>query len=220
MDVSEAIAARRSVRAFTSQTLPEGQLVRLLEQAARAPSGGNLQPWQVAVLEGDAMARFRAIMAPRIENGTVDTPEYPVYPPNLHEPYRSRRFAVGEAMYARLGIPRADKPARRAWFANNARFFGAPAAVFVFVDRAMGAAQWSDLGMFLQSFMLLAQEAGLATCPQEYWSVHHEVVTAFCNTPQEVMLFSGVAVGYEDTAHPVNALRTERAPRDEWLKVL
>ncbi|MEL6583001.1 MAG: nitroreductase [Pseudomonadota bacterium] len=220
MDVSKALAARRSVRAFTSEALPDGLLVNLLEKATRAPSGGNLQPWHVAVLESNAMARFREMMEPRIENGTVDTPEYPVYPPNLHEPYRSRRFAVGEAMYARLGIPRDDKPARLAWFANNARFFGAPAAVFVFADRAMGAAQWSDIGMFMQSFMLLAVEAGLATCPQEYWSVHHEAVTTFCETPPELMLFSGIAVGYEDAAHPVNALKTDRAPRDEWLKVL
>jgi nitroreductase len=147
-----------------------------------------------------------------------NTPEYPVYPPKLHEPYRTRRFEVGEAMYARLGIPREHKAARLNWFAQNADFFGAPAAAFVFVDRAMGAAQWSDLGMYIQTTLLLASERGLDSCPQEYWSIHHETVSAFCETPPELMLFCGIAFGYADPTHPVNSLSTARAPHEEWFR--
>jgi nitroreductase len=220
MNVTEAVARRSSIRAFRPDPVDSARLAGILRRAARAPSGGNLQPWHVWLVNKGGMARFRAMMAPRIAGGIVDSPEYPVYPDKLHEPYRSRRFRVGEAMYARLGIPREDKAARLRWFARNYDFFGAPAAAFVFVDRRMGAAQWSDLGEYLQTVMLLLVEAGLASCPQEAWVVHHAAVQEFLGAPPETMLFCGMAIGYPDPEAPVNALRTERAPPGEWLRVV
>jgi nitroreductase len=153
-------------------------------------------------------------------SGALETPEYDIYPKELISPYRDRRFAVGEAMYERIGIPRADKAARRLWFARNFAFFGAPVALFTTIDKRMGPPQWSDLGMFLQTFMLLAVEAGLATCAQECWAVYPETVKTFLDIPEERMLFCGMAVGYEDESEPANALRTERAARSEWLRVV
>ncbi|RZM07349.1 MAG: nitroreductase, partial [Sphingomonas sp.] len=134
-------------------------------------------------------------------------------------PYRDRRFAVGEALYGELDIPREDKAARRLWFARNFQFFGAPAALFCSVDRRMGPPQWSDLGMYLQSVMLLAVEAGLATCAQECWAMYPDTVGSAIGMPAERMLFCGMAIGVEDTAEPANALRTERADPAEWLTV-
>ena len=156
-------------------------------------------------------------MAERSAKGLVDTPEYPVYPSPLKEPYRSQRFAVGETMYDRLGIPREDKPARLKWFANNYQFFGAPSAAFLFVDREMVIAQWTDLGAYLGTVMLLLEEAGLASCPQEAWVTQHKFVSGFLDVPEELMLFAGLAIGYADEDHPVNGFRTERAPAAEWL---
>lgn len=223
MNVSEAVAARFSVRTFTTEPIATQTIMTLLEKAARAPSGGNLQPWRVAVVNGEAMARFKAIMEERLAGKPRpggDRPEYSVYPPNLKEPYRTTRFTVGEQMYALLGIERDDRPARLKWFANNFRFFGAPAAIFCFVDRIMGPPQWSDLGMFLQSFMLLAQEAGLGTCAQECWAQRPGTVSDFCGMDTELMLFCAIAIGHPDSAAPVNRLRTERTPLTEWVKVL
>ncbi len=219
MQVSEAVAARRSTRAFLDRPVETALLRDILERAARAPSGGNLQPWHVHLLNGVGMARFRAVMDPKLEAGYADAPEYPIYPSPLAAPYRDRRFAVGEEMYARLGIPREDKPARLRWFQNNWRFFEAPAGLFLFVDREMGAAQWSDLGGYLQTVMLLLVEAGLASCPQEAWAVHHETVSAFCEVPENLMLFCGLAIGHPDPDASVNALATSRAPSNEWLTI-
>jgi nitroreductase len=101
-------------------------------------------------------------------------------------------------------------------FAKNQDFFGAPAGLFCFIDRRLGPPQWSDLGMFLQTFMLLAQEAGVDTCPQEFWSVHHEAVREFVGAPEEELLFCGMAIGHADDDEPINSLRTERMPVDEW----
>ncbi len=155
-------------------------------------------------------------MRDAMAQGHKEAPAYDIYPPSLHSPYRDRRFGVGEAMYAELGIPRGDRDARLRWLINNYQFFGAPAAIFCTVDRRMGPPQWSDLGMFLQSLMLLAAEAGLATCAQECWANYPETVTAFLDTPADRMLFCGVAIGHEDTSAPVNRLSAERAPLDEW----
>ena len=220
MKVSDAVDSRRSVRAFLPDPIPRETLLRVLERAARAPSGGNVQPWIVTLLDGEALARFRAVMEPRIEAGETDETEYEIYPPSLWEPYRSRRFGVGEDMYARLGIARGDKAARLEWLKNNYRFFGAPAALFCHVDRRMGPPQWSDLGMYLQTVMLLLREEGLDSCAQEAWARHHTVVDAFVAPPEGTMLFCGMAIGRRDPAAPVNALRSARAPREEWLRVM
>ena len=180
MKVSDAVMSRRSIRAFTAEPVENAQLRRLLEKAARAPSGGNVQPWRVYVINGPSMRRFRDFLATRT---APETPAYAIYPENLKEPYRSSRFKVGEDMYALLGIPREDRGARIRRLMENYNFFGAPAALFCFVDRQMGPPQWSDLGMFLQTFMLLAREAGLDTCAQEAWSTRPDTVAEFVRCP-------------------------------------
>jgi nitroreductase len=216
LSVSDAVAQRRSVRAFTAAPVDDAVIADVLRRATRAPSGGNVQPWRLYVLNGDAMARFRAVMEARLaDNPLGETPEYAVYPPNLQEPYRSRRFQIGEAMYEKLGIPRTDKLARLQWLQNNDRFFGAPAAAFCFTDRVMGPPQWSDLGMLLQTAMLLFEEAGLGTCAQEAWSRWPRTVADFVGAPDAMMLFCGLAIGHPDGAAPVNALRAARAPIEE-----
>jgi nitroreductase len=214
MRVSEAVARRRSIRQFLPDPVDDAVLRDLLERAARAPSGGNVQPWRIYVLNGDTMSRFREQTADR----PIEAGEYEIYPPSLWEPYRTNRFRVGEQMYATVGIARDDKAGRLAQFARNGDFFGAPAALFCFVDRRMGPPQWSDLGMFLQTFMLLAQEAGIDTCPQEYWSVRHSAVREFVGAPDEELLFCGMAIGHADPAHPINSLVSERMPLDDWCR--
>lgn len=220
MNVSEAVMARRSVRGFLDTPVPLATLTDLATRAARAASGGNLQPWHVDIVHGEAIARLKGIMRDTLAAGIVETPEYPVYPLELDARHRDRRFGIGEAMYAHLAIPRTDKDARRAWFARNFAFFDAPAAYFVTIARTMGSAQWQDVGEYLATLMLLAVEAGLATCPQECWAIYPRTIGAFLDVPPDRMLFCGVAIGVEDTAAPVNRLRSERAPADEWLRVI
>jgi len=214
MDVIDAVNRRMSVRAFKPDPV-DGALVReLLETAARAPSGGNLQPWRVQAVAGEPLKALKAAMLQRV--ASPDPAEYAVYPPNLWEPLRSRRFQVGEDMYASLGIPREDKLARLQWFATNGQGFGAPVQLFFSIDRRCGPPQWSDVGMFMQTFMLLAVERGLDTCPQEFWSHYNQVVDAHVGLPEGHMLFSGMALGYRDETAPVNGWRSRRDPFEAW----
>jgi nitroreductase len=220
MDVRDAVAARRSVRGFLDTPVDLEVVRRLVVEAARAPSGGNLQPWHVDIVAGEAMTRLKTTMADLQAAGKFEAAEYDIYPRELVDPYRARRFAVGMALYETMGIAREDADARAVEFRRNFQFFGAPVALFLTVDRRMGPPQWSDCGMFLQTFMLLAVEAGLSTCAQECWAIYPETVRTFLGTPAERMLFCGMAVGYEDTSERSNALRTERAEVGEWLRVV
>ena len=202
-----------SVRQFTPEAVSDEVLRDLIADAARAPSGGNLQPWRVYAVNGASMNRLREFLSTQ---APIDAPEYDIYPQPLSEPYRTNRFTIGEQMYSTLGITREDKEGRRRQFAHNNEFFDAPAAIFCYVDRQMGRPQWSDLGMYLQTFMLLAVERGLGTCAQEYWSVRHKAVTGFVGAPDNEMLFCGMSVGHADESATINSLRSERMPLESF----
>ena len=216
MNIQEAVQSRRSVRHFLDVPVPHALIRRVLELALRAPSGGNLQPWHLHVVGGDSLVSLKALMRDRLAQAPGgEGSEYDVYPRELVSPYRDRRFAVGEAMYARLGVPRDDKPARLRWFARNYQFFDAPLALFCSVDRRMGPPQWSDLGMLLQTVMLLLRGEGLDSCAQECWALYPKTIGDFIDLPPEHMLFTGMAIGYADRSQALDALVTERAPLDE-----
>ena len=217
MDVTEAVDSRKSIRAFLDKAVDDSLIKELLEKSSRAASGGNLQPWKIYVINGKTMNSFHKFQSEWTE---PETPAYAIYPENLKEPYKTSRYEVADDMYSLLGIEREDKEARFKQVLKNYQFFGAPAAFFCFVDRQMGRPQWSDLGMFLQTFMLLAREAGLDTCPQEAWAMKQESVTAFVEAPDELMLFCGMAIGYQDESEKVNELRTSRRPIEDWTVFL
>jgi nitroreductase len=218
MLLAEAIATRISCRAFLPTPVPLHTVRDILESAKQAPSGGNLQPWLVHVVSGDALESFKQIIREKLRSQPRgEGTEYNIYPPELHEPYRSRRFKCGEDLYAILGIPREDRLARLRQFARNYEFFGAPLALFFSIDRRMGVDQWADMGMFMQNVMLLARAHGLDTCAQEAWAAWYRTVGDFLKVSAEHMLFCGMAVGYRDPAAPINALRTERAKLEEFV---
>ena len=217
MQVSEAVASRRSVRGFLPTPVDPAVIRRVLERAGRAPSGGNLQPWHIDVVGGADLDDLKAIMARRVPEAPKGEPtEYDIYPKELPERHATYRFEVGEDLYGALGIPRESKRERLMWFARNFQFFGAPVALFCTVARTMGPPQWSDLGMYLQTVMLLLREEGLDSCPQECWAIYPETLRAFLGTPPERMLFTGMAIGFKDAADPANAMVPRRAPLTDY----
>ena len=213
LNVSDAVAARQSIRAFKPDVPSAAAVREILEAAARAPSGGNLQPWRVYALAGEPLAQLKAQVA---ANPMGEPMEYDVYPPDLWEPLRTRRFKNGEELYASVGIPREDKPARLRQFARNGELFGAPVGLFFCLDRKVGPPQWSDVGMYMQTVMLLATERGLDTCAQEYWARYPQSVAQAVGLPADHMVFSGMALGWRDEAAPINTFRSTRDPFEVW----
>lgn len=217
MEVRDAVASRYSCRAFLSKPIPEATVRDILERAARAPSGGNVQPWQVNVLAGvkleelKALVRARPELLPRGEGA-----EYEIYPPNLKEPYEARRRQVGAALYKSIGIAREDRIGRYRQYARNFEFFGAPVGLLLSIDRSMGPPQWSDLGGYIQTVMLLARDYGLHTCGLEAWTHWHKTVYSFLKLPPEYILFCGLALGFADETAPINLWRSSRAPLESF----
>ncbi|MEM5311716.1 nitroreductase [Paraburkholderia sp. JHI869] len=219
MKVSEAVTSRKSVRQFLPDPVDPAVIRRVLDTAKRAPSGGNLQPWHVHVVGGESLAKLKAIMADRIAQAPAgEQMEYDVYPRDLGSPYRERRYQVGEDLYRSIDVAREDRPGRLRQFARNYAFFDAPLALFCSVDRQMGPPQWADLGMFLQTVMLLLREAGLHSCAQECWARYAQSVGDFLALPRERMVFCGMAIGHEDPGAPINQWRSARVPLDEFVQ--
>jgi nitroreductase len=216
MTVTEALERRISIRQFLPDTVGEELMRDVLEAARWAPSGGNLQPWRVIAVAGEeraAVVRLAHEASANYYSGSKDG--RPVYPRDLWEPYRTRRFQVGEDMYALLGIPRSDRDARLAQWARNYEFFGAPVGLFFVIDERMGHAQWAHLGMLIQSIALAAVERGLGSCMQESWAALRRPLKTHFDLAAQEMIYCGMALGFPDPAAKVNQLRSQRAAVDE-----
>ena len=219
MTVTQAVTSRRSIRAFQDRPVDPAVLRQVLETAQRAPSGGNTQPWNAVLLTGDPLAALFAKVTEVLPQGRAAfAPEYHVYPPELEGAYEARRVGVGEAMYAALDIPRDNKMGRLAWFARNFQGFGAPVLMLVHTPKYMGPPQWSDIGMWLQTVMLLLREQGLDSCAQEAWAVFSKQIRECVDIPDDHIFFCGMAIGWGDRTHPVNQFPVARAPLDEAVR--
>lgn len=218
MNVTEAILSRRSVRAFRDTPVPQETLRRILATAARAPSNSNIQPWLVRVVTGTTLDKLKAVMR---ERATVppqfDHPlDYPIYPEGLAEPHLTRRAMCAERQYNSVGLAREDREGRLRYVYRNMQCFGAPAAMFTFIEKGMGPSQWADLGIFLQTVMLLLHEAGLDSCAQISWCNFAKTVSELLDVPPNWTLYCGLSIGHGDPDAPVNAIVADRAALDDF----
>ncbi len=205
MNVTQAVQSRRSVRQFVDKPVEQAALRRVLEKAQRSPSGGNTQPWSAVIVTGDELARItaaikaKAATAPLGEGG-----EYDIYPRGLDGRYEEQRRAVGKAMFDALGLTREDSAGRIAQMAKNWDSFGAPVQLFTYTRKYMGPPQWSDMGMWLQTVMLLLREEGLDSCAQEIWAMYGTYMRELLSIDDEHIFFCGMAIGYRDAEAAVN----------------
>jgi nitroreductase len=218
MDVFEAVDSRFSCRSFLDKPVDPKVVRELIGRAARAASGGNLQPWRVYALAGTALGEIKRQVADFVAAGDPrrTEAEYPVYPKTLWEPYKSHREHHGVQLYGALGIAQDDVERRLEQHKRNYEFFNAPVALFIAIDRKLGPGQWADLGGYIHALMFLACGYGLDTCSQESWARMHHIVRPLVKMPPEQMLFCAIAIGYGDHAHPANSFRSPRAPLTEF----
>ena len=220
MDVFDAVASRYSCRAFLSTPVPENTVRDILERASRAPSGGNVQPWRVHVLAGNRLEALRAIVRSRFDElPRFEGAEYDIYPRDLKEPYESRRRRSGIMLYQSVGVTREDRAGRYRQYARNFLFYDAPVGMFFSIDRSMGPPQWSDLGGYIQTVMLLARDHGLHSCAQEAWTHLHKTLPPFLGLPPEYMVFCGMALGHADESAPINSWHSPREPLDAFASL-
>lgn len=219
MHVDEAIQSRKSVRRFLPTPVAQSTISHILELAARAPSGNNVQAWRVHVVTGRTLrALGQAMLEEARDNPARCVPEYSYYPDQWVEPYLGRRRQCGYALYEVLGIERQDTERRQQQMLRNFTFFDAPVGIFITTDRRLNTGSFMDLGMFLQNLMLAARGQGLDTCPQAAFADLHHVIRRHLDLADEEIVACGVSLGMEDTAAPENALRMPRDPVETFTR--
>ncbi|MEX0615496.1 MAG: nitroreductase [Methylophaga sp.] len=216
--IKTLMQARHSTRAFLDKPVSAADIEDLLDTARLAPSGANTQPWQVAVLTGNAKQQLAEAIQQAFFNGVTSHPDYNYYPTQWQAPYTDRRRACGLQLYQSLQITRGDKAAQKAQWAANYRAFDAPVMLLFFMDGAMQTGSYLDFGLFLQTLMLAATEKGLATCPQAALAEYPDIVKTQLAYPADSQLICGLALGYEDAAAAVNQYRTERITVGEFTR--
>jgi nitroreductase len=220
-DVDRAIRARRAVRAFRPDPVEPALLRHLIDLAAQTPSGTNMQPWKLRVIGPRSRARLEAALLAALAAGEhPGAEEYRYYPEHFREPYLSRRRKVGWDLYGLLGVAKGDIEGMKRQTAANLRFFDAPAALMLTMDRDLEIGSWLDLGMFVQTLLIAAQAHGLASCPQAIFARFHAIVRRELAIPADEIVVCGIALGKADPDAPVNRLVPEREPIESfttWL---
>lgn len=218
MKVSEAVGTRRSIRAFLDTPVPLETLRRVMERARWTPSGCNFQPWQASILTGEPL---KALQEKMLTSAPQEPKEYDWAGPEVSPEHKARLHHIGACMYRAMGIERADEATRAAFLQRNVVSFGAPAVLLCYFPRFMKEPQWSDVGMWLQTIMLLLREEGLDSCPQEFLSLHARLIKEFLGVDDAThIFFCGIAIGYRDPDAPVNGFERDRVPLDEQVRFL
>ncbi|MEZ5891766.1 MAG: nitroreductase [Parvularculaceae bacterium] len=221
MTVENLLKTRRSYRAFLDKPVEQSLLERILKAAMLSPSNSNIQPWHVWLVTGARLQQLKdATKARSTVPPQFDPHVYKIYPDPLEEPYEGRRFHCGERQYAAMGIAREDQAGRLRYVYNNHQCFGAPSVMFLYIDDKAGPSQWADLGVYLQSVMLLLTEAGLGSCAQISWNVFHQTVRDVLSVPENLTLYCGLSIGFPDMAAPQNSVIADRAASEEILTIL
>ena len=220
MDCKEAIASRRSIRRFLPEAVPRETIEAILDLAARAPSGNNIQPWHVVVLTGPRLDALKTSLHARFLAGDHGDWPYHYYPRAWREPYLARRRRIGVDLYQSLGLAKDDKAGMAAQHARNFLFFDAPVGLFFALDRDMETGSWIDLGMFIQTVMIAARGFGLDTCPQAAFAPYHEEIEAVTGLAPGKRLVCGMALGRADPDAPENRVLSEREPAKTFTTFL
>ena len=218
MDIIEAIRDRTSIRAFLDRPVDKEVIHQIIDVARWGPSGANTQPWQVVVLTGVTKRQLGDALAEAHSSERPVNPDYKYYADHFPEPYRSRQWACGFALYASLGIQRNGREGRKAQWLKNYHGFGAPVELLFFIDSVLEKGSWLDMGMFIQNVMLASRGFGHETCPQASLAQHPGLVRQILRLPDSLLLVCGVALGYPDRNDPVNNYRTEREPVEGFTK--
>src|ERR1700722_9843361 len=215
--IDRAITTRRSVRRFLPTPIPRDVIAEILDAAARAPSGTNMQPWRGHVLVGAVKDQLCAAVQSVFDaEETGHRREVQYYPDTFFEPYLSRRRKVGWDLYGKLGIGRGDAAKMQAQHRRNFQFFDAPVGMIFTVHRGLATGSWLDYGTFLENVMVAARARGLDTGAQAAWTHYHKVVRAVLGLAAEEVVVCGMALGWADPDAAENGLTTERTGSEQF----
>ena len=220
--VDDIIRERRSIRAFRGDPVDKALVLSILDVAARAPSGTNMQPWRAYVLEGrikDTLSE-RLLSAHETHSSGFSQAEYQYYPDPFFEPYLARRRKVGFDLYGALGIAKGERDKMSRQHGRNFLFFGAPVGLIFTIHRDLKIGSWLDYGMFLENIMIAARGHGLETCVQAAFAPFHGIIRDVLPISDEEVVVCGMSLGYADLEAPENRFPVERMSAAEFSTFL
>jgi nitroreductase len=213
------LAARFSCRAFRPDPVPRAVIARILGAAQKTASWCNSQPWQVAVLSGEARRGLAETLSKAASENTPVAPDFP-FPREYRGVYLERRRESGFQLYNTLGIARGDKAGYKAQMLENFRFFGAPHVAIVTTDEALGVYGAVDCGGYVGNFMLAARALGIATVPQAAPAGYASMIRAHLGVGDDRRVVCAISFGYADDSHLANGYRTTRAAVEDAVTFL
>lgn len=217
---STLAASRHSTRAFLPRPVADELLHALLVCARQAPSGANLQPGRFIAVRGEARQTLSDRLVGAWRAGATETEDYDYFPSPMPLSLRRRQVAAAQALYGALGLAREDRAGRDRHFERNFRFFDAPVALIVTIDRAFGSGGYMDLGMTLYGLMLAAQAHGLASCAIGAMASYPGLIRDCLGLDADTLIVCGMALGHADPEAAVNRARTGRCDLQEYFRVI
>jgi nitroreductase len=218
--VEDALLSRRSIRAFKNKAVPKNLIRRILECARWSPSGSNIQPWKVHVLNGDARQSYTKALLAAEKNNEPSAMEYHYYAPEWREPFLNRRRSCGFGLYKAMDIKREDRVRRHEAYLKNFKFFGASTGFLFWIPSDLEHGSWLDYGTFIQSISIAARGWGLWTIAQGALGEYPHVAHTMFNVDDDYKLVGGMSIGWPDDNAVVNSFQPERLSVDEftiWL---
>jgi len=224
MDVVQAIKERKSIRAFKPDQVPLDLLKKILEQAMRAPSWANTQPWEFAVVTGK---KLKAIQDAFVKRGAaaMQNPQSEVARPyDFPEPYSSRiKKMQARERRGRTTEMKPEEMEERMLI--NFRNYGATTCIYLLIDnnylrQEKGINVWGmyDSGSVVQNIMLLAVNYGLGTIAQAMAVVYPDIIHKELDIPQDKLVALGIAIGYPDWDNEINKGFRDRETLDTMAK--
>ena len=210
MDVIQAIRQRKSIRGYKPDPVPRDILMDVLNLAIHAPSALNIQPWKMAVITGEVLDGIKRSNVEMLASGMIPNPDILIGP--FKDVFRQRQVDLAIQIFKLMGIAREDSGKRVQWMQRGFRFFDAPAAIILSLDKSLGESCLFDIGTICQTICLAALSYGLGTCIEDQGIMFPEVVRKFAHIPESERIIIGIAIGYPDWDFPANKLETKREP--------
>ena len=216
MSLEEAIKTRRSIRGFLDKPVPPDVLKKVFALAQQAPSNCNAQPWCVFVASGKTRDRIRSAMIKNITGGIPPNPDFH-YEPKFEGDYRTRQVECAVALYTEMGIEKGDMKGRMRASLRNFELFDAPHVAFLGMYKDFREPVAVDVGIYLQTLMLVMTAHGIACCAQGSMRSYPDLVRKEFGASDDIRIVVGISFGYEDPSVPANQTITTRADVAEHI---
>lgn len=216
MTVSEAILKRSTVRGFLKKPVPQETIKDIISIARQAPSNSNTQPWHIAVVSGKSRYDMEQEIMEGLKSRTLKPHSaFPAGGMGLKGKYKERQYDCAYKYYGSMGVDREDKAGRQQLLLKNWQFFGAPHGAFISMPETMHRANALDIGIFLQTMMLLFVERGIASCPQGALAAFPTVVKKYVHIPEGNAILCGLSFGYKEEGAKINSAKMDRVSLEE-----